>query len=563
MFRLPALGTFLAVVLCCQCVAAFGQNPPSDEKIKSLADAQRWDELAHLLSTAEPRSAQMNFYYGMALAQLGHLNEAQQALEDGQRLAPADPRFPVELAGVAFKQKNNARAEKLLRRSLRIAPRDSYANDFLATLYFLDGNLGAALKYWNRVDKPHVVHVETDPRPRVSAALLDRAFAFSAASTLQLPQYLDTEARLDSLGIFPQYKVDLNAREDGQYNVTLRARERNGAGNGIWESLFYFLRGIPFQQVSPSYYNLLREAINFDSMVRWDAQKRRIAAEFSGPLRNGAKLRWELRTDLRDENWAVRDGFTGPAPVLASFNMRTAAGVIDIASHASGRYGWLAGAEVSHRDFRSVSAGSTLTPQMLASGYELKQHAEINGNLWRVPERRFVLSGSASSDAARLWSASPETFEKLSGQLGWQWFPRARGDDYATTERFRAGRIFGSAPFDELFILGLERDNDLPMRAHIGTRDGRKGSAPLGSEFFLQNWELDKNLYGNGLLAVKLGPFVDFGKISDSGSTLGSHKWLIDTGAQLKFSVLGSGFVLSYGKDLRTGNNAFYLRLLE
>jgi hypothetical protein len=551
------------VALCCQCVGGFGQTPPSDDEMKSLADAQRWDELARSLGATKPRSAQMDFYYGIALAQLGRLNEAQQALEDGQRIAPADPRFPVELAGVAFRQKKNARAEQFLRQSLRIAPRDSYANDFLATLYFLDGNVEAALKYWNRVDKPHVAQVETDPRPRISSALLDRAFAFSAASTLRLPQYLDTEARLNGLGIFPQHKVDLNAREDGQYDVTLQARERNGAGNGLWESLFYFLRGIPFQQVSPSYYNLRGKAINFDSMVRWDAQKRRIAAEFSGPLRSDAKLRWEMRADLRGENWAVRNGFTGPAPVLASFNMRTAAGEIDIASHASGRYGWLAGAEVSHRDFRSVSAGSTLTPQMLASGYELKQHAEIGGNLWRVPERRFLLSVRASSDAARLWSASPEAFAKLSGQLGWQWFPRARGDDYETTERFHAGGIFGSAPFDELFILGLERDNDLPMRAHIGTRDGRKGSAPLGSEFLLQNWELDKNLYGNGLVAVKLGPFLDFGKINDSSSTLGSHKWLIDTGAQLKFSVLGSGLVFSYGKDLRTGNNAFYLKLLE
>ena len=67
------------------------------------------------------------------------------ALVEGERLAPMDARFPTELAGVAFKQKQNARAERLLRRSLRLAPGDNYANDFLATLYFLDGNIEAAL----------------------------------------------------------------------------------------------------------------------------------------------------------------------------------------------------------------------------------------------------------------------------------------------------------------------------------------------------------------------------------------------------------------------------------
>jgi hypothetical protein len=69
-------------------------------------------------------------------------------------------------------------------------------------------------------------------------------------------------------------------------------------------------------------------------------------------------------------------------------------------------------------------------------------------------------------------------------------------------------------------MLGLERDNDLWMRGHIGTRDGRKGSAPLGRNYFLSNWEAEKNVYGNGLLTLKLGPFVDTGKITDTNPAL-------------------------------------------
>ncbi|HJT53745.1 MAG TPA: hypothetical protein VJ848_07820, partial [Candidatus Angelobacter sp.] len=118
-------------------------------------------------------------------------------------------------------------------------------------------------------------------------------------------------------------------------------------------------------------------------------------------------------------------------------------------------------------------------------------------------------------------------------------------------------------PFDELFMLGLERDNDpaLWMRAHVGTRHGQKGSAPLGKDFFLGSWETDKNLYSNGLLTIRLGPFIDTGKITDPGGALGSQKWLTDTGAEAKLRVLGVGLALVYGKDLRTGNNAFYVTL--
>ena len=510
-----------------------------------------------------PRSADRDFNDGMAMARAGRWPEAERALEAGWRLAPRDERFPVELAGIAYKQKKNALAERRLRAALRLAPHDSYANDFLATLYFLDGNLEAALKYWNRVGKPEIASVRADPTPRVSPALLDHAFVFSPASRLDLPQYLATETRLRALGIFPEFQLDLGARADGRFDATLRARELNGLGGVGWMNALIALRGLPFQEIEPGLWNLRQRAINFDSMLRWDAEKRRAYALLSGPWLGGARYRWEWTADLRNENWALRNGSSGPAPVLASFNMRTERGGFDVASYVSGRVGWQAGAEVSHRDFRSVAAGTVLTPQMLATGFELKQQAQLTGVLWRVPEHRFTLRAAADSQAARLWSTPSQSFENFSGSLAWRWFPQRKGDDYETTELVREGRIFGQAPLDELYILGLERDNNLPMHAHIGTRDGRKGSAPLGREFFLQNWELDKNVYGNGLMKAQIGPLLDIGRIGDPGTALGSHQWMFDTGAQLKLRVLGMGLVFSYGRDLRNGNNAFYVDALK
>ena len=122
----------------------------------------------------------------------------------------------------------------------------------------------------------------------------------------------------------------------------------------------------------------------------------------------------------------------------------------------------------------------------------------------------------------------------------------------------RAGKTFGQIPFDELYMLGMERDNHLWLHGHIGTRHGQKGSAPLGRDYFLSNWETSKNIYSNGLLTIQVGPVLDMGKITDPSSTLGSHKWLLDVGAQARLRVLGVGVVFSYGKDLRSGNNAFF-----
>ena len=509
-------------------------------------------------SAPPPRSASQEFADGMALAQEGRWAAAESALERGWRLAPREERFPLELAGVAFKQKKNALAEHRLHQALRLAPHDDYANQFLATLYFLDGNFEAALKYWNRAGKPQIGAVRATPVPRVSPALLDHAFAFAPASTLLLPQYLATETRLRGLGIFPEFQLELDMQADGSLNATLRARELDGLGGAGWGDVLLALRGLPFQAVEPGLWNLRREAVNVDSMLRWDAEKRRAFGRVSGPWEGKARYRWEAGADLRNENWALRDSFTGPAPLLASFNMRTEKGGFDLVSFAGGRMGWRLGAEVSHRDFRNVEAGTVLTPQMLASGVALKQQGQLTGVLWRVPEHRFILSAGAEAETARLWARPAQTFEKAAGSLCWQWLPQRQGNDYETRQQIRWGRIFGQAPLDELYILGLERDNDLPMHAHIGTRDGRKGSAPLGREYFLENAEMDKNIYSNGLVQVQLGPLLDIGRIADPGAALGSQQWLFDTGAQLKVRALGVGLVFSYGRDLRTGNNAFY-----
>jgi tetratricopeptide (TPR) repeat protein len=527
-------------------------------RIQHLYAEQRWEEIAHEVTGPSPTDADLDYYYGTALAQLGRLDEANQAFLIGHRLAPSDKRFPVELAGVAFKQKKNSRAAAWLRRGLRLDPADSYANDFLATLYFLEGNLDAALKYWNRIGKPQITTVRPEHTLRIRPALLDHALAFAPASELRLRDLQTTRVRIAGLEIFPAPRFQLAARPGNQFDLILNFQERNGWGANVWQGLLSTFSGVAYQTIYPEYFNIGGSATNVTSLLRWDAQKRRIAASLAGPLYQNPKWRYRLGIDLRNENWDIRDSFTGPAPVLASLNLRREVATAEIDSFNSGRWGWSAGAEFSYRDYRSVLPGSTLPPQFLLTGAQLKQLASIHYQLLDLPEHRFALATSATSQVARIWAQPGQVFGKLQGSLLAHWLPQAEGDDYESQAEIRAGDTAGQPPFDELYMLGIERDNDLWMRAHVGTRDGRKGSAPLGRRYFLANCDIDKNLYANGLITLKLGPFLDSGKITDPSATLGSPKWLWDTGAQAKLRVLGVGLVFVYGKDLRTGNNAFY-----
>jgi hypothetical protein len=74
---------------------------------------------------------------------------------------------------------------------------------------------------------------------------------------------------------------------------------------------------------------------------------------------------------------------------------------------------------------------------------------------------------------------------------------------------------------------------------------------------------MSKNLYSNGIVAVQAGPLMDIGAIRDPNTLLGSHEWLFDTGLQFKLKAFGEGIALSWGRDLRTGNNAFYATFLH
>ena len=534
-----------------------------ETSLQELFNAHQWQEVIRR-ATADPHpTPDVDFYYGSALAQLERWDEARKAFQQGQQLDPLDVRFPVELAGVAFKQKHYEQAAKNLHRALRLKPNDEYANDFLGTVYFLQGNLEGALKYWNRVGKPRVAGIEYDPSPKLDATLLDHAFAFSRASTLQLSQLRQTNDRLQSLGIFPTFSFDLSARPDGNFDVAFHNRQKQGWKENKWIAAFMLLRGLPAQTIYPEAFNLKNEAVNFTSAYRWDAQKRRVQANFSGPLGKDPRHGFGLGVDLRDENWAVLNSFTGPATLLGGLNLRREAVYGKYSALAGARLHWSAEAELSHRDFRSEVPGPALTPSLIPKGFQLKEEIEAQSALWRNPDRRMRLDVDVNSQTGRLWSQAGEAFEKLQGTAQYHWLPRPTGEDYAVQERVSAGNTFGNVPFDELWELGLGGDNDLWMRGHIATRDGRKGSGPLGRDYFLSNLEMDKNIYRWQMVRLIASPFVDTGTIRDDVAGLGSHKWLTDVGASLKVKAFGFGVALSYGKDLRSGNNAIYVTMLR
>src|SRR5262249_4566256 len=158
-------------------------------------------------------SPDLLYYHGLALAHLERWQDARKVLQAGRRMRPRDNRFPIELAGIAFKQKKYPECAAYLRAALHRDPTDAYVIDFLATFHSLEDNRAAANKYWTVEGTPAIEDVRTPSGLHVDPVLLDHVFAFSPASILRLDELLATEARLKTLQIFPSYRLDLLARD--------------------------------------------------------------------------------------------------------------------------------------------------------------------------------------------------------------------------------------------------------------------------------------------------------------------------------------------------------------
>jgi hypothetical protein len=322
---------------------------------------------------------------------------------------------------------------------------------------------------------------------------------------------------------------------------------------------------LPYATVYPELYNLRHEAINVTSLVRWDAQKRRAFVATSLPLYGDPSLRLRFFVDARNENWNLSQTFTGAVTPLTDVNLRRIAVGAQFHAVVTGRWSWSAGAEAANRTFRNIS-GATFSAQrpFFNGGNSLAGWMGAERTFVRIPERRFTLDSSAEARAGREFATGLGPFATTRGTLMAHWFPRAKGDDYEMRAQVRAGATAGKVSLDELFQLGVERDNDLWLRGHAGTTDGRKGAAPLGRRYFLANWEMDKNVYANGFFTLKIGPFLDNGAIADSSGLFGSRAWQWDSGLQCKVRILGGvTAVFSYGRNLRGGKGVFYGTVLR
>lgn len=553
--------TTLLLLLFCS-VAAFPQagagTDPEAAEARRLADSGKWEELLRRFPNSPETPATIQLYQGIALERLGRRDEAERVLRAGAAKAPRDPRFPIELAGLAYREGRFATAKAELSRALSLEPDDPFANDFLASVYFLQGNAEAALKYWNRLGKPKLSNLIYQPVPRVKQTLLDRAFRFHLGQEWAVSDYLAARARIRNLDIFTSDSYELRSNRNDNFDLVFRSIERNGWGDSTAAGLLSLFRGLPTLTVTPEFYNLGRGAANWDSLYRWNDQRRRVFSEFSMPLGDDPAWRFRAYVGGRNENWNISSTILTPTGPVTGLNLECIEAGAEIRNVPSGRWSWSNTATYSYRRYRNLVAIPAAAKSFVENGSALDDEIALTRSLYRLPERRLTVDGGASVRFGTHFGSSLGADSRLRGFLSLRWLPHASGDDIEVEALMRGGRTFGRISFDELSVLGFDRDTRLWLRGHSNLEEGQKGNAPLGSNYLLFNFDYLTRIFQNRFLLVRAGPLLDSGRITDPSGIFGSRRWLWDAGAELRVRVLGTvEFTLGYGRGLVDGTNNF------
>jgi hypothetical protein len=409
----------------------------------------------------------------------------------------------------------------------------------------MHGRLEAALMHWNLLDQPVLADVRLIPESSLAPVLRHRAIAASGGQILTLDRLRATAGNLERLDVFSSYRFELVPSANDRFALTVHTIDTINPWQGWTARLLSLAAALPYQAIALDRHNIGRRALNLSTFWRWDPNKRRALVSYAAPWRGDPRYRYRLSLDARDERWSLA------GTPLSDVRLRRVEAGADLVIALTRRLQWTPGARLS-RVLYDRGDGSRLFDDY----WSVRARNQLEYELWRSPERRFVIDSFAWGETGSIHLQARSRFLSAAAGARAVWGPFADDASGVVRASVSAGRFFGDAPLDQLFILGMERDNDLWLRGHVGTMDGRKGSAPMGRAYVLSQVGFERRWLHFPLVDLAAGPFFDSGRVSGA---LGSRGWLHDIGVQATLAAAGKlRWVFVYGRDLRGGRGVFY-----
>lgn len=516
--------------------------------------AGRLEKSIELLTPALERAPDYDGLITLGLAQ-GRLERwavARSAFERAIALDPGRPAAYVEQGGLAFLEKDYARAIAALRAGLRRGASDpEYARDLLATALHLAGRGDEALAEWNRLGQPRLERLSVSGLQHTREDLVRRELALAEGDLLTLAALRRGRLRLQEWGTFDRVTLRPEPRGAGRAHLRVDLGERHGLFATPLDFALSSAVGAAQGRVRLRYANLGGRGVSLGGQVRWQARRPEVALEGDWPRPFG------LPITLRLSGFRGRQAYDLDTSSLL-FERRSR-GLDLVVRHVAGaRTVVQLDLRTRWREFSTVRAdarpGRILglelgLEQRLIESARLRLDAGLRAfGAARGLGSEFAYVRTVATLDARVFLAPAEglTMERSV----WAW-------------RLRSGWGSRGMPLDEAFAPGGSPEMELPLRAHRQLSRGALGATALGRTLWLSNAEWRRRVSNGRTLAVGFVTFYDFARVSARPGEVRSISYH-DIGVGLRVAARGGPLLrLDLGHGLGDGQRALFLGLQQ
>jgi Tfp pilus assembly protein PilF len=559
-------------------VMAAAQDPVSEQSL------ERGIELLHETRPAEaeqifvrlvrldPNSAAAHYYLALSRAEQGRMDEARTEFEQVLRIDPQHADACFEIAGINIKASDYPAALSWTKRGLRLSPQDAYGLDLAGTINFLMDSKIEGLRYWNRLNRPHMTELQVHSTESVTRQRIAEEIYLVPGDLLSAQEIDAARWRLrqhrNVRGI--KFRPVPGAGPD-QYALEIDADTRRGVGSRM-EFLFNTLSNIGFQTWRLTWWDIAGSGVTTDLLWRWrsDAQRVQLSFDMPRPLHlpvyAGASYNW------RDESWYLSGD---PDQLQSDFRLRThEAGVRFLLPLKVPQLSLAASVVTRTRrfDFHGAppAAGSDgekegpapLDAARRASWFQLAPVLQLRG---REPQSVAGIESriNAGLEFGRAWEPVSQGLSRYSVS----WENRIDWSSQSKLQRtlllgLHAGYLSDPGLAEDHFILGVGPDADFWLRAHPYLREGKPGNTPLAGEFLLGNLTVASDIKNWKWIKIGALAFLDVAQLPRLYPGQSIPRVLADVGIGVELGspiVPSRRFTIMWGHDTRSGRNVFYL----